>query len=135
MGKNSLRLTGKSEVKYPQVKTAVTALQETEKGPVILNATFGLPMLDMCKKSLIFFIGSQLKFGLISPHYSGGRTTQKNTPARHTTRSPPQRQYMSLFCMHSLMEGEVVRNCTRNIEMGVPLLSRCPRWLYDSYLK
>ena len=53
--KNSLRLTGKSEVKYPQVKTAVTALQETEKGPVILNATFGLPMLDMCKKKFDFF--------------------------------------------------------------------------------
>ena len=86
-------------------------------------------------KKFDFFIGSQLKFGLISPHYSGGRTTQKNTPARRTTRSPPQRQYMSLFCMHSLMEGDVVRNCTRNIEMGVSRLSRGQRWLYDSYLK
>ena len=104
MGKNSLRLTGKLEVKYPQVKTAVTALQETEKGPVILNATFGLPMLDMCKKSLIFFIGSQLKFGLISPHYSGGRTTQKKH-ARPTYNTVPTTETIHELILYALSDG------------------------------
>ena len=52
---------------------------------------------------------------------------QKQPPSYFQYGSQPQTHQMSLFCLHSLMEVDVMRNRTRNLEMEVSCLSRCQR--------
>ena len=126
---SSLRLklppnNGKDGGKISKGKNSSYRSTGNGNSPVKLNARFELPMLDRCKQTLIFFIGSQLKFGLTSPPLQWRPHTPKKHP-RPTYNTVPTTETIHELIFSALPDGRWSneKSHSEHRNAGVPFLT------------